>query len=310
MEFLKKGIYFLIFCVFSGCSDPDISDTTLDGEVIFDPSIYDPTTYLVSESNPSPKSYEINKPVFIACHGYSASTFEWDEFKTWANGDTSYYISQVLLGGHGRSYEDFKNATWKDCLMPIKTEYDVLINAGYKNINFIGSSTSCALITELISEGYFINKLSPNNFLYIDPIVIPSNKTLSLVGLIGPMLGYAEVDNSKDEDLYWYHFRPQETLQELNKLIILVRKNLEDGIKLPKNSNMKVYKSIKDGSADPASAVLLYKGLKTSENQKIEVEMVNSELHVFTRLALRENLTNLDISNQSKCFTELISKSK
>ena len=153
-------------------------------------------------------------------------------------------------------------------------------------------------------------KLSPNNFLYIDPIVIPSNKTLSLVGLIGPMLGYAEVDNSKDEDLYWYHFRPQETLQELNKLIILVRKNLEDGIKLPKNSNMKVYKSIKDGSADPASAVLLYKGLKTSENQKIEVEMVNSELHVFTRLALRENLTNLDISNQSKCFTELISKSK
>ena len=124
------------------------------------------------------------------------------------------------------------------------------------------------------------------------------------------MLGYAEVDNSKDEDLYWYHFRPQETLQELNKLIILVRKNLEDGIKLPKNSNMKVYKSIKDGSADPASAVLLYKGLKTSENQKIEVEMVNSELHVFTRLALRENLTNLDIANQSKCFTELISKSK
>lgn len=310
MEFLKKGIYFLIFCVFSGCSDPDISDTTLDGEVIFDPSIYDPTTYLVSESNPSPKSYEINKPVFIACHGYSASTFEWDEFKTWANGDTSYYISQVLLGGHGRSYEDFKNATWNDWLMPIKKEYESLINSGYKNINFIGSSTSCALITELIYEGYFINKLSPNNFFYIDPIVIPSNKTLSLVGLIGPMLGYAEVDNNKDEDLYWYHFRPQETLQELNKLIILVRKNLENGIKLPKDSKMKVYKSIKDGSADPASAVLLYKGLTTSENQKIEVEMINSELHVFTRLALRENLTNLDISNQSKCFTELISKSK
>ena len=311
MEFLKKGIYFVLFCIFFlGCSDPEISDTTLDGELIFDPSIYDPATYLVSKSKPLPKTYELDKPVFIACHGYSASTFEWDEFKDWANGDTSYFISQVLLGGHGRSYEDFKSATWKDWLIPIKTEYEGLITAGYTNINFVGSSTSCALITELISEGYFIGKLSPNNFFYIDPIVIPSNKTLSLVGVVGPMLGYAEVDNNKDEDLYWYHFRPQETLQELNKLIILVRKNLEVGIKLPKESKMKVYKSIKDGSADPVSAVLLYKGITTSGNQNIEVEMVNSELHVFTRLALRENLSNLDIANQSKCFTELISKSK
>ena len=58
----------------------------------------------------------------------------------------------------GKPDEDFKNATWNDWLMPIKKEYESLINSGYKNINFIGSSTSCALITELISEGYFINK--------------------------------------------------------------------------------------------------------------------------------------------------------
>jgi carboxylesterase len=40
---------------------------------------------------------------------------------------------------------------------------------------------------------------------------------------------------------------------------------------------------IKDPTADAVSAVLIYKGLKNSDRSKIDVEMIDSDLHVVTR---------------------------
>lgn len=63
-------------------------------------------------------------PVLIAAHGYSASTFEWDELRKYADSVKSgILISQVLLGGHGRTYQDFKNSTWRDWQASILNEY-------------------------------------------------------------------------------------------------------------------------------------------------------------------------------------------
>ena len=302
-------ILFILTAAFISCEKmPDITPDMLDGELLFDPSIYDPQTYLVSEAITTPTIAQQNTPVIILAHGYSATTFEWDEFRTWNNGDNSILISQVLLGGHGRTYQDFREATWKDWRQGILDEYNALINKGYTNINFAGSSTGGALLLQLIGEGYFNNRIKPKNMFLIDPIVVPSNKILSIVDIAGPMLGYIESGNSPEEEGKWYHYRPYETLKELQNVINVVRKYLEGGIHLPEGTYLKLFKSKIDATADPVSAVMIYNGLKTNTDKSIDIEMINSDLHVFTRLDLRDKVSQQDLDNQQKAFQEMKDK--
>lgn len=297
----------IVLLLFAACKkSPELSSEMLGGGVVFDASIYQPAKYLVSVSKPNPTSAETQIPVVIACHGFSASTFEWDEFRVWANNRPDFLISQVLLGGHGRTYDDFKNSSWKDWQASIVNEYNALVKAGYKKINFAASSTSCPLLLDMVNQGYFNQAASTVNIMLIDPIIIPSDKTLSLVGALGPMLGYIESDNTKDEDKYYYHYTPQETLQELQKVLNTVRKELQDGMVLPEKVSLKVYKSIQDPTADPVSAVLIYNGIKTSTGGKIDLQMVDSRLHVFTRLSLRAGAASpKDQINQIAAFNDI-----
>ena len=123
---MKKQILIIIsLFIFASCGkDPEIEKTSLDSGLFFDQSIFSPEKYLVSASNPNPTSAEALKPVIIAIHGYGATTFEWDEFRTFKGNRTDFSISQVLLGGHGRDYQDFKNSTWRDWQKPIITEFE------------------------------------------------------------------------------------------------------------------------------------------------------------------------------------------
>jgi carboxylesterase len=286
-------------------SEPDTTPEMLDGGLLFDPSIYKPALYLVSKAIPNPTPEQARRPVIIACHGYSATTFEWDEFRAFLGGRTDVFLSQVLLGGHGRSYDDFKKSTWHDWQAAITAEYDALVKAGYQNISLLGSSTSGPLLLELVASGYFANRPAPRNLLLVDPIIIPSDKTLSLIGVVGPMLGYVDSEQPAVEDKVYYHFRPQETLQQLQTVLNVVRKDLEKGVTLPATCALKVYKSKQDSSADPVSAVLIYNGVKTAQGQPIDLDLIDSDLHVYTRLTLRETVTAQDKTNQTATFADI-----
>lgn len=303
-----KTIFMLLVlaAVSLACShEPAITKDMLGGGTLFDPSLYKPANYLVSKAIPNPTPEQAKKPVIIACHGYSATTLEWDEFRSWANGRTDFYLSQVLLGGHGRSYDDFKASTWHDWQAAIMDEYSQLEKAGYQNISLLTSSTSGALVLQLVASGYFNNHIKPRNLLLVDPIVIPSDKSLSLIGVLGPMLGYIETNQSAAEDKEYYHFRPQETLQQLQSLLTVVRQDLEKGITLPAGSTLKVYKSKKDPATDPVSAVLIYQGTQTTDGSSVHVELIDSDLHVYTRLKLRESVTTKDLQNQAATFSDI-----
>ena len=285
--------------------NPEISEDLLDGKIIFDPSLLSPENYLVSLGDPNPTAEQASRPVFIVCHGFSASTFEWQEFVDWSGNTEDYYVSRVLLGGHGRTYEEFKSASWKDWQQAIFDEYEALVEAGYSNLHLVGSSTSGALILEAIASGYFDGKTAPNSILLVDPIVVPSDKLLPLIGVLGPLIGYTEAENTPGERTYWYNYRPYETLRELQSVIKKVRKDLQHGFGLPSRSFMKIYKSTHDASADPASAVLIYKGI-TSINQ-IEIQMIDSKLHVFTRLQFREEpISDKDRQLQQQTFADMV----
>lgn len=295
-----------VSCKKSDKQPPIDNAIDLDGTLINDSSLLYPERFLQSARNKTPNETEKNQPVFICVHGYSASTFEWIEFRDFIQENGNATTSLVLLGGHGRDYEDFKKATWTDWQAPILTEIQNLINLGYKNLYLIGSSTGCPLILNALYQ----NKLSSNvkGITLIDPIIVPSNKTLSLVSAVGPMLGYSTSEFEAGEVGFWYKYRPYQSLKELNTLTQEVRKKLEIGIntEIP----ITVYKSNKDGSADPISAVLLDKGLKMKGTATKKIEMIESELHVFTRLHGRNSFTSKDIENQQKVFNELLNISK
>ncbi|MES2830344.1 MAG: esterase [Bacteroidota bacterium] len=305
---MKKYILllFLAIALISCSKDPDIESSSLDSGLFFDQSLYTPEKYLVSVAKPNPTPAEKIKPVIIAVHGYGATTFEWDEFKSWAGTRTDFSISQVLLGGHGRDYQTFKDSSWEDWRKPIIAEFEALEKAGYTNISFAGSSTGSTLILEMLASGYFNIHLKPRHVFLIDPILIPADKTLSLVGALGPIIGYTTVDNATSEEKYYYHYRPYETLKELKAVIGKVRKNLEKGFKLPANCTLQVFKSDKDDVADPVSAVLIHKGLKTFDGGTISVSMISSSLHVFTRLSGRAITPSAkDLDNQNQAFNNI-----
>jgi len=120
------------------------------------------------------------------------------------------------------------------------------------------------------------------------------------------VLGYVTANDESGEEKYYYHYRPQETLQQLEDVLNVVRKELQKGFTLPANVYLKIYKSKKDPTADPVSAVLIYNGIKTNNGNHIDLDFINSNLHVFTRLNLAPNVTSLDRQNQVYAFNDII----
>jgi carboxylesterase len=306
---MKLFIYLTLYiCLFTACKKseklPPIDNTIdLDGTTINDSSLTYPEKFLLSVANPSPTVLDKSKPVFIAVHGFTATTFEWLEFKNFVKNNGNALISVVLLGGHGRDYSDFKKATWEDWQAPIITEYNALRALGYTNISLIGSSTGCPLILDALSAEK-LNTDVLKNVIFIDPIIVPSTKILTLISGVGPALGYSESSMEKGENGFWYRFRPYQALVQLNTITQLMRKKLEDGISLPNNVSLTVYKTKKDDAADPISAALLYNGITNKENLKVTI--INSELHVFTRLQGRNIITANDLELQNKVFNEIL----
>jgi carboxylesterase len=301
---MKTRYLFFILLFALGCKKgdklPSIDEQDLDGPSINDSSLANPAAFLLSSAIPNPSQADLDKKVIITVHGFSATNFEWQEFASWAKTKPDLLISRVLLGGHGRDYADFKKASWKDWQQPIIDEFKRLSSLGYRQIYIAASSTGCPLVLEAIKEkkiaGDDLHKL-----FFIDPIVIPSNKLLPLITVLGgTVINYSENILDDGEKGYWYRFRPHQALRELNKVTHHTRKLLEKGISLPSSLQLKVYKSEHDGSADPLSAALIEKGIKGCE-----VKMIDSELHVFTRLKGRNSVSDKDKATQLQTFEDI-----
>lgn len=310
---MKRFLFYLLVltCFYSCNKDgkmPPIDNLVdLDGTVVNDSSITFPERFLLSAKILNPTLVDLNKPVVICVHGFSACTFEWIEFRDFATSLGTFNTSIVLLGGHGTNYEDFKKASWEDWQNPIIEEYNKLVNLGYTNINIAGSSTGAPLILNMIYENK-VNTSNLKNLFLIDPIIVPSNKTLSLVKVVGPLLSYTETTFTPGEVGFWYRFRPYQALNELNQLTKKVRKKIEKGITLPQGVKLQVYKSEKDDAADPISAVIIEKGITLNDQSPISVQMISSNLHVFTRLSGRTGVTGDDVKNQENTFQSMLQK--
>lgn len=290
-----------------GCDSPvTYEDWWLDSPEVHDPSLNDPT-YLLS-TRPGMTEADRSRPVIIAVHGFTASTFEWQEFRTYAESGSDVLVSLVLLGAHGRSLDEFRVSTWEQWGQPILEEYEALVAQGYTNINLVGASTGAALMLDHLANDRYSGINSPRHFFFIDPIVVPSDKTLSLIPLLRHLVTNVVQEGTVEETPHWYTNRPTAALAQLNELINRVRSQLARGVTLPPGTRAKVYKTTLDETADPVSALLIYKGLTEAGGGKIDVEMLESNLHVFTRLQGRNPalVTQADRQRQVDAFEEMI----
>lgn len=287
--------------------DRECVDDWMDGGHFRDSCLTPANKCLVSERFAAPTEAEKESlNVIIAVHGFTASSFEWKEFDQYvrsARDSSRLQVSRVVLGGHGRDLESFRSSTWRDWGAPILAEYDSLSKLGFRHISFACSSTGCTLLMQYLSAGEFRQRLAPKWIFMIDPIVIPSAKILSLIDALGPILGNSPNKGDSDEVHYWYVNRPEETLRQLYKLTVVVKNRLEDGFRLPEGTRALVRKSEHDRSADPVGALLIYKGMRQADGGRVDVQMVDSRLHVFTRLAFRSSAPSAaDSARQSATF--------
>ncbi len=262
------------------------------------------TADLVSARIPSPAPADLDKHVVIAAHGFTASTYEWEEFQVYAEAGGDILVSRVLLGGHGTDVDDFRNSTWRQWGRPILEEYQALVALGYTKISFTCSSTGCPLLLNQIRAGAY-DAVSPAHVTMIDPIVLPGDKMLSMIRLFGPVVGNSPSSGTDEEKPHWYTNRPAEALAQLYELVNRVKNFLESGFRAPEGTRVMVYKALEDGAADPAGALLLWKGLGHSDGSRIGVEMVHSRRHVFTRLQGRANPSAADYALQERVFEEI-----
>jgi len=296
----------------TGCDSPmDYEDGWLDSPAVLDPSLNDPD-YLLS-TRPGMTAADRERPVVIAAHGFTASTYEWGEFRAYAEANSDVLVSLVLLGGHGRDLEAFERSDWAKWGEPILEEYRALVSQGYRNVSIAGASTSGALVLEQIASGEYSGaSQAPRHFLFIDPIVVPGDKTLTLIPLLRHLVSHTTSQGTEEEVKHWYSNRPTSALAELHQLTTRVRSQLSRGIRLPAGSSAMVFKTSGDEVADPVSALLIYRGLRGSWGERIDVRMIDSRLHVLTRLRGRNPalVSEADRQRQIEVFQEMIRRAR
>ncbi|MCE5316689.1 MAG: hypothetical protein LLG04_04920 [Parachlamydia sp.] len=267
---------------------------TLDSGQTPDLSIREPQKFFLSQSDL--RGVDKSKPVILLAHGYTATTYEWDDLARYidqnANGDVRY--SQILLGGHGRSLEDFKNSNWQDWGKPILEEYQALVAKGFTNISLAGSSTACALILEQLNKGAYSKDVTPHNVFLIDPIVEPSGFMMRQVIRILAIFKRSYPPQqafSPEEFSCWYGNRPFTTIHSLNDLTWRVQRALSAGIQLPRDTHLTVWASQGDPTVNPDGYKLIHEGVKPGSGGSVSVYPINSRFHVFTRLSGRPEAT-------------------
>jgi len=303
-------LFMMMGVLLNGCAQKLMFESGwMDDPTVLDLSINDPT-YLVSARS----NLDLSKPVIIAVHGYTASTYEWQEFLDYTDSKSTnpakgVYVSLVLLGGHGKSLEEFRKTQWGEWGQPIIDEYNALVTKGFTNINIAAASAGGTLVLEKLSKNAF--SMAPNHIFLIDSLVVPRDKLLYLVPYVYPFIGDSKNEDATDEEKqHWYVINPKEAMLELQRLVTHVKGKLEDGITLPQGTDCHIFQSKKDPVVDPISAYLIYKGLRSSDGKKVNFTAIDSDLHVFTRLSGRKETTSGDFTRKIDAFDKIISLSK
>ncbi len=261
---------------------------------------------LVSIRHAHPSTATKQRPVFLTAHGFGASPFEWKEFKDYVESHSNALVSNVFLGGHNAA-SDFRTSTYKDWAMPIQEEYQRLVNLGFESIILCGSSTGATLMLYLFNNDFFRPSLPIKHVIFIDPLVSVKQKLLYLMPVLKYFVSDIRLALTEAEFPHWIPIRPVSSLLQLLDLVNSISHALNRGISCPSHIPFSIFQSKYDPIINRQSIVDIYNGLKKLSPVTIDIDVVQSNKHVFTRLEGRENITPQDVDLQRRVFNVLIS---
>ncbi len=276
-------------------------DDWLESDTTIDPAIHD-VQLRVSTRLLSPTQEQKQQPVCVLVHGFSASSFELEAFKASILAkDPTVLFSTIVMGGHGRSYDAFKSASYHDWIQPIIDEVSTLNDQGFQDIRLFGVSAGAAGIVHLILNGEL--KHTPiRQVVLMDPYILPTNKTLYLV----PVLKYV-ITNTRLEDIRsigtqnWYTNRPASALHELLKLVKSVQHDLTtyDGKIVPP---MTIYTANNDPTADTKGVDMVLDALGSDV---VTIKRYDSDRHVIIEPTSKDDWAEKDQAHYDRIIDEI-----
>jgi carboxylesterase len=150
---MKIIISLLIMMVGVACSsEPTITKEMLDGGTLFDPSIYKPENYLVSKAIPNPTPSKPNDRSLLPATATRPQPLSGMSCAPGLQAEPIFSCRRCCSAVTGAATMNSGNRPGTTGSRPIMDEYDRLEKAGYKNISLLGSSTSGALLLELVAS--------------------------------------------------------------------------------------------------------------------------------------------------------------
>lgn len=234
-------------------------------------------TRLLSTEVASPTAAQRAQPVVITVHGFTATTFE-TRLAAERLRKRGALVSELLLGGHGTSLDDFSKSTWETWQAPLIREYRALLAKGYESVGFLTTSTGGALLLEALGRGLLTP--APRQIALVAPLVdlVPANRQLGYAGVMGwfGMAGQA-VERPRVTKGNWYHYRPLPQLTQLLDLTEVLKGRLRKGIVLGADAKVLVVQARRDPTVDARSAELVRLGLKMAD---VNVLYLDSSWHI------------------------------
>ncbi len=278
----------------------------MDSPLTKDAALTDPSL-LVSNRYSEPTMIQKQQPVFVLVHGFSASTFEFEAFKSvMSKKDPDVLFSSVLLGGHGRDFEAFKSATYDDWFLPVYQEVSRLHALGFQNIVLFGASTGGAGVLHLLLNGAF-DQVSIRHVFLIDPYIEPKNRMLYLAPWLKFIVRNTRSSSSElIEYQHWYTNRPAEALTQLIRFVKKVRSQLA----LAKHLVLPPI-TVFTAEFDPTSATEGASIVEASlEKSQVDVLRYPSNRHVIIESQTKKNWSELDQANFNLIIDTIYSKTQ
>jgi carboxylesterase len=289
----------------SACRPIDYEDDWMDSPQTVDPSI-DDADARVSRRLPSPTPEQLATPVIVAAHGFSASSYEWVEFRDYVegggDGERGALVSLAVLAGHGRNTEAWSSTTWAQWSAPTLEEYRALRALGYERVYLALASTSGALFVSDLLAGAFDDVAPPDGVYLVAPLVLLGEKAIYGIDLFGWAAGSFENEVNDEERRLFYMNVPAHLLAELRDAAVGAETALNEGVTLPEQTRVRIVGGERDTVVDPAGFDLVAGGLEGD----VELELLDTETHVHTRAVARADFDDADLALQRETFEDIL----
>lgn len=249
MPFGQRLAIALALVALAGCaSRPDPHEYDLDS------GAHPYRMPVLSASHPHPTAAELERPVLVAAHGFSATVYDLEPLMEVCR-QRGVQVSPVTLGGHGTSTADFARSDWHAWQAPLVAEYKALRAQGYRHVSVLGHSTGATLWLRALEDGTL--GTVPERMVFVSPLIefAPMTRGIYFAGIL-PWVGVHQVEAAMAGTSagHTYRVRPVPVLETLTELTVGTRQRLARGLALPADSRVLVIQGDRDGVVDPTGA--------------------------------------------------------